>query len=213
MKYEIKYSVSICNIDELRKEHEYIKERMFQLERKMAEMTFNREVGLYAYNLERYNYLLQLLNKLPIEKQYKIKKELLLLENYFIVSRRNYNIIRYKTLRSEYNELKNNLGNYYKAINIDLRNELKDKNLPNIYVYQENNNISLFKHIIIPDKEFESNYIDNVVIYPVYNLDSNREYRHFYNKTSFKYLEELSKDYSYELDNKDLGKVKIKKMY
>ena len=216
MKYEIKFSVNICNIDEKRKEHEYIKERLFKLERMMASMLIDRQVGLYANMLDKYINLKQMLSSMPTDKLEATKKEIVFLEKEIIASRRNYNIIRYRTVRNEYDSLKEKIGDYYKAINIDLRDELKDKNLPNIYIYQENNKIPSFKHIIIPNKEVEVitdiGYSDNLVVYPLYGLDSNREYRHFYNKTSFKYLEELSQDYSHKLNNKNIGKVKIKKM-
>ena len=96
---------------------------------------------------------------------------------------------------------------------IDLREELSKHELPNIYVYQEDNHDPLFRHIIVPDRIVTASFTeDGMAIFPLYILDSNREFRHFYNKTSFKYLEELSIDRSYNLENKRFGKVIIKKM-
>lgn len=210
MKYEIKFSVQLCMIDEKRKEHAEIKARLFQLERGMAQMVLDRQVGLYAVKLARYEYLKELLATLPANDLDKAKKEKSDLESELFQARRNYSFVRYHALRSEYNELKKHLSDYYTAVNTDFRNELKDKNLPNIYVFQGNDKPG--RHIIIPDRVTECMEIGgNTIIYPYYELYSNREYRHFYNKTSFKYLEQLSQDCMYAVDNKNLGKIKIKK--
>ena len=49
----------------------------------------------------------------------------------------------------------------------------------------------------------------NTVIMPNKELKSRKKARHFYNKTSFKYLEALINDSNYSLEEKNLGKVKI----
>ena len=54
----------------------------------------------------------------------------------------------------------------------------------------------------------ESDKKDLVVILPVYNMKSFRDYRHFYNKTSFRYLEGVSEEGSFVVDRKRLGKVR-----
>ncbi len=209
---EIKYCVDLCQISERRRKHEEAKEQLFTMERQMALMTFDREVGLYANRLDRYIYLLEFLNTLPPERQGKVKKEISALERYMIESRQNYKIIRYRALRSDYEALKKTLGDYYQAINVDLRRELSNMSLSNIYIYQLNNQNPSLKHIIVPNRVLIDMPSDSTIIYPFYDIYSNRDFRHFYNKTSFKYLEGLSKDNDYNLGNKQLGMIKIKKM-
>ena len=112
MNDEIKFCVDLCRIDERRQNHEDAKEKLFQMERKLAEMTFDIEVGRYANKLDRYLYLLEFLKTLPEGKHERIRKEIADLERYMIDSRRNYKIIRYRALRNEYEALKKTLDDY-----------------------------------------------------------------------------------------------------
>ena len=206
MKYGIKFCVQICQIEERRIKHEKTKIELFNLERQMAKMTFDRQVGLYAFKLDKYEILL---NNIPESSQ----QEILKLYNELKEMKKNHNIRIYKSLREKYQLLKESLSDYPRSINIDLRNELKDIELPNIYVYQEDKDVSIYKHIILYNNiTSELSKKRNIIIYPEYPLQSNREYRHFYNKISYKYLEELSKDYSFNIERKNLNKIKVKKM-
>lgn len=216
MNIDIKYCVEKCQISEKRNSHENAKIKMFQLDRKMANMKFNRQIGLYAFKLDRYEYLLQILNTLPINKQAAIKTELSRLQDEINEMESNRDIREYKCLRDEYTVLKESLSDYPKSINIALRNELKHLELPDIYIYTEDREVSIYHHIIQDNRYIliipELSKGKNTVIYPIYEMHSNRDYRHFYNKISFKYLEELSKDYTFDIQEKQLKKLKVKKM-
>lgn len=216
MNSDIKYCVEKCQINEKRINHEYAKNKMFLLDRQMAKMKFDRRIGLYAFKLDRYEYLIEKLSTLPNSKQEIIKLEIAKLRYEIMTMENNDAIMEYKLLREEYKRLKASLSDYPKSINIDLRNEIKHIELPNIYIYTEEKEMSMYHHIILDNRYAliisELRKGKNIIIYPPYQIHSNREYRHFYNKTSFKYLEELSKDYTFDIKSKQLNKIKIKKM-
>ena len=195
MNQEIKDIVDKCNITEKRIELENNKVRMFFLDREMAKMKFNRTIGLYAYKLDELEWLMS-----KGDFDYKLYEEIKNMEE-------KEDILIYKMLRDEFYRLKATKGEYEKAINVDLRLALMSIELPSIYIEQKDG----YKNIINPYYEVELKN-NSYIISPVYNVCSNRIYRHFYNKTSFHYLEELSNDYNYELKNKKIGKIKIKKM-
>ena len=76
-----------------------------------------------------------------------------------------------------------------------------------------NNKDNLFKNIISKKSlNQEYNKREIYLISPIYNMDSFRDFRHFYNKTSFHYLESLCEDYSFDINNKNLGKIKVRKI-
>ena len=96
-------------------------------------------------------------------------------------------------------------------VNIDLRRELSRIDTPNIFIAQSEYDFD--KHIIDGSPLISSimlNEKDITIVSPIYEMESNRDFRHFYNKTSFKYLEGVCEDYSLDLEGKKLGKIKIK---
>ena len=194
MEQKIKNIVEACGIDEKRTALANNKIKLFKLERMMAEATFNRNVGLYAAKIDQLVWIME-----NGDYDYKLHEEIRLMET-------DEEILAYKRLQTEFHDLMTQKGEYEKAVNIDLRLALTDIIIPNIYIEQKDN----FKNILNPNIT-ELNE-ESIIISPVYEVESNRLYRHFYNKTSFHYLEELSKDYNYELEKKNIGKVKIKKM-
>ena len=191
MDKRIKEIVKHYHIDEKRANNIKNKERMFILEREMAKLTLNYTVGTYVHLLENYN-------KEDYDKLKWMEK--------------NLNIVKYLELKREYMYLLSKRGEYEKSINVDFRNAFREYKTPNIFIYDGNvGNLSTAKNVILP--EINEIYRDSkdTIIYPYYPLDSNREYRHFYNKASFKYLEGLSQDFDFDLSNKKIGKVRIKK--
>ena len=198
MNNDIKQIVEELRVKEKKQEYIDNNERMFQLDRHMAKLTFDREVGLYALTYDRYSDKTK-----STEELEKLKLELESLE-------RLESVAYYKAIRREYDRLNNKRDEYFKCVNIDLRRELSRLELPNIYTLQSEYDFD--KHII--DKSPLTNEYSKrniIIVSPIYNMKSIRDFRHFYNKTSFKYLECLSEDYSFELENKKIGKVLIRK--
>ena len=196
MNTDIKYIVNALDIHSKKNELLENRKKIFYITCKMSKLTFDRTVGLYAYYLDEIEYLslsnnLTNLNKIK-DLELKISK-----------LPKNKGIDEYKNLKYEYYKLLQNNA-YFIAINIDLRNKLSELEIPNIYIKQHECN----KNII----NGECNYCnDDILISPINEMESNKEFRHFYNKTSFHYLEQLCDDCSFDLNSKDLGKIKIKK--
>ena len=186
---KIKTIVDKCQIREKKEQFFKTKEELFALERAMAKLTLDWEVGTYVHNFESTAIM-------PETDNPKIRE--------------------YQELRSYYLHLKETLGNYHKSINVDLRKELASIDMPDIYIYQKHYKFPMYHHIILPNLIVliipKLSNGQHEAVFPEYELNSARENRHFYNKTSFAYLEALTKDYDFNLENKKLGKVKIKKM-
>ena len=103
---------------------------------------------------------------------------------------------------------------YYQTINTDFRDALSHIELPNIFLYQgvldRNQKLKLSRHIILSDACEVYTETPNIVAYPNYEIRSRRNARKFYNQTSFKYLEQLSQDYDFDIKTKKLGKLEIR---
>ena len=196
MDSNIKEIVELCGVREKKEKLIKDRQRMFELDRLMSKATFDRNAGMYAFTLDKYYDLEQ--------NEKENKKELeRLASNLFDLEKLDV-VLQYKKLREEYEILGYFQDDYYKCVNIDLRTALQEYKDPFIYVYQKDK----FKNII--SKEEYSDVVGSV-IYPFYDMKSMRNFRHLYNKLSFKYLEELSQDYSFDLEGKKLGKMMIKK--
>ncbi len=170
------------------------KETALKLKIKMSDLKLNYNVALYAYALEKIEHREELSKYFPIIEE---------LEN-------DPNVIEYINLTNQLAEVKEKIADYYYFIQINLREKLIDIDYPDIYVYHISYDEELLKNII--DDELIEYDENNIIIYPPKEIDSNRKNRHFYNKVSFKYLEGLTKDNSFSLDGKRLGKVKIKRL-
>ena len=204
MKKDIKMIVEELQIPYLRKRFEDAKQTIFYLQSEMSSLTLDHLVGTYAHRLDE---MCDIIQELEIskdsEKKILLKQKLLLLDckNKSIES--NEKIQKYLSLRNKYFYLLSQNHDYYKAIQIDFKHALLDTDIPDIYVYQGENKHS--KHIISGEtKEHDA------LIYPFYDLESNRDFRHFYNQVHFRYLEGITKTNSFDLDKNDLGNVKIK---
>lgn len=210
MENRIKKYADMCKVYTYKKELEKNRELLFKIEREMARMELDFEVGKYAHTYAEYEECASCwYDHDSVLKTLDLRDKLRLLED-------NEKVDKYRLLRLKYRRLLSILGRYYKSINIDFRESFDNEEIPNIYVFQGNvkryHEYSVARNIIAP--EFSIIFKEksaNTVIYPQFELKSNREYRHFYNRTSFKYLEAMTNDYSFACEGKDLGKVKIRK--
>ena len=202
----IKSIVEDLNIKSIKEECENKKSLLFKKEREASKLTFNKDVGLYKYYLDEYKYLLNRLNEAKYYNKgiIELKLETILNKLYNLYG--NKDIDNYKKLIKEIDYIKDSLNEYNKVININLRDILLFEELPNIYVSIEDNK---YKHIINSSLIKDNIDKNDTIIYSYYDIKSNRDYRHFYNRVSYNYLEELTNDYSLELKNKRLGKVRI----
>ena len=184
------------------------KKTIFKLQREMSDLTLDFEVGRYVHYLEMY---LNILDNLKPDSDKRLVQEFIKARNQFFDLKTNENIEKYMFLKYELIILNENLNKYFKLININFRNELINNYLvPDIYVYCGKSHDTLYKNIIDPDNLLIGENESTKYIYPYYDVNSKRDLRHFYNKISFKYLEQLSNDYDFNVDNKVLGKIRIK---
>ncbi len=180
--------------------------KIFQIKSDMSKLTFNREVGLYVFDRDKIAALEEEgkeenrpeIDRLKAEARWLSKKD---------------DVIAYNALQDTLDILKEENQKYYQSIQIDLREELLNVELPEIFVYQgaleDKSDLKLCRHIVSPSSimVFYKEGSETIV-YPMKPEMSQREARHFYNRTSFRYLEQLSKDHSFSLKGKKLGKVK-----
>lgn len=168
------------------------REEITHLKKQMSDLTINRNVAIYAYAVQKVNLGEEVHNYMEIIKQ--VSQDSIVQE--------------YKNLQKELTKLENEIADYYYFIQIDLREKLEDLENPNIYTYYgllEDD--SVIRNII--DAEIIDYDENKTIIMPEKEFKSRRKTRHFYNKISFKYLEALTRDNSFEVEGKDLGKVKI----
>ena len=213
MNRTIKDIAELHNIASLKEEYIRNKELIYKLERRLAKMSLDYKVGKYINNRDKYYDLIEKRETAKELDQERLKKEIKLQgEKLELLDDGNQKIKDYLELEKEYNNLKETQGEYHRGINEDFRYEFTTYEVPNIFIYQGHvANILVAKNIILPEVKEIYEETKDIIIYPPYELKSNREYRHFYNKISFKYLEEISNDYNFELENKKLGKIRIRK--
>ncbi len=214
MDNEIREIVERLKIKEYKEGYLNNQERLFKLERLMSTMTFDREVGLYAFYMDEINYLIkELVDSEPSIRE-KICEKINALEIKANELGKKSKVQDYIMLRKQYFNISFNnkyYDNYFKLINITLREELSKLKKNDIYIAQSKYDYD--KNIIdLSSLTFDKLEKGTILIEPVYDMESFRDFRHFYNKTSFKYLEGLTEDYSFDLEGKNLGKVKIRKL-
>ena len=170
----------------------------------MSQLALNNMVARYQYNLDLIN---SDADSMTIRDA--------ALDNAALL-RREPEVQGYESLRRELVKLEEQSSVYYKSIQKDLREALLDQKLPDIYVYQGllgTDNMKLCRHIIIPGiyQTYDEPNEVGTIIYPANSKESNRKLRHFYSNVSFRYLDALVDDGSYDLEGKRLGRVLIKK--
>ena len=206
MQKRIKNIVEDLDIDYKRNLVDENKSKIFDKEREMAKLTFDRKIGKYAFNLDAYFYYMNLINKSKYSRfRNEIKNRLNELYFDIIKAENDKDVLEYKKLRDEVKLLKDEYRDYYKTINIDFRECLCSLDYPDIFVFQGDITDDVkFYRSIIDSNQFYGCYgdISDLVVYPNSELVSHREFKHFYNKISFKYLEDVSKNLDYDLDKK-----------
>ena len=190
------------NISEKRERMLKNRETILHIKKKMSDLKLKKNVAEYAYNFGLIDYLIKDDNLDELDKIIERNKILL----------QDENVLYYDNLRRNTEYLEQENSYYYQSINKDLRWSLYDEMVPNIFVLQnKNNGLNLYRHIIIPEFTTSDELVGDAVIIPYTEKSSPAYLRHFYNRISFQYLEQLSKDYSYSIDNKYFGMVKILK--
>ena len=189
---KIEEIVNLYNLKEKRERITSNRREITHLKKEMSDLKIDRDVAIYAAALEKMSYGEEMLGYLALTISLSAKP----------------NVKKYSQLRKQVIELEQQIAEYYRSVQIALRNRLMYSDAPDIYVYYGIYNKEVItKNIVSPELAKLSE--DNTTIFPYEEITSKRKLRHFYNKKSFKYLEEVSKDNSLSLEGKDLGKVKV----
>ena len=168
------------------------KKEIVHLKKLISDLKIHRNVALYASAAEHFAWGEEVHNNLSIMKN---------------ISSDPW-VQEYIVLKKQLDELENEISDYYYFMQINLREILVDLDDPDVNIY----------YGVLDDEEVMNNVIsaelidydpDKTIILPEKELNSKRKLRHFYNKVSFKYLDELSKDNSFNVETKKLGKVKV----
>lgn len=197
MNSELKDLIISSGLQEEKRKLQIYRDEIFQNESRMSKLTFDRNVGLYVFSFDKYLDLISSENSNEEEEE-KLLDVMSSLEHLEGVQ-------EYLRL-SEINDLlKTRIDNYFRDVNIGLRNRLINLDLPEIFVYGKDR----ITHII--DNKRIKSMLANVdtIIYPLYDIKSLRDLRHFYNKLSFHYLNEMVDDCDYDISSKKLGKIRI----
>ena len=189
---KIEETVELYNLKEkgekLKKSHAEI----IHLKKLASDLKINRNVAIYEYAMQ----------KVVLGEE---------IHSYLSVAdklRDDPNVQKYREIIIKIYWLERQAVEYYRGIQIALRNRLAFFEEPDIYVYYGTfDDKQLTRNIISDDLMLLDDA--NTVIMPNKELKSRKKARHFYNKTSFKYLEALISDSNYSLEEKNLGKVKI----
>ncbi len=189
---KIEETVELYNLKEkgekLKKSHAEI----IHLKKLASDLKINRNVAIYEYAMQ----------KVVLGEE---------IHSYLSVAdklRDDPNVQKYREIITKIYWLERQAVEYYRGIQIALRNRLAFFEEPDIYVYYGTfDDKQLTRNIISDDLMLLDDA--NTVIMPNKELKSRKKARHFYNKTSFKYLEALINDNNYSLEEKNLGKVKI----
>lgn len=189
---KIEETVELYNLKEkgekLKKSHAEI----IHLKKLASDLKINRNVAIYEYAMQ----------KVVLGEE---------IHSYLSVAdklRDDPNVQKYREIIIKIYWLERQAVEYYRGIQIALRNRLAFFEEPDIYVYYGTfDDKQLTRNIISDDLMLLDDA--NTVIMPNKELKSRKKARHFYNKTSFKYLEALINDNNYSLEEKNLGKVKI----
>ena len=189
---KIEEIVDLYNIKEKREQMHNNRLMIAHLKKEMSDLKLNRDVAIYAAALEKVGY------------GEEIHSYLTLAANL----RNDPKVSEYIKLKNQVTLLEQQIVDYYRSIQIGLRNRLMYTDTPDIFVYYGMFEEDAIARNIVSDELAFLDKVDKVVL-PTRRIESNRKSRHFYNKVSFKYLEELTKDNSLSIENKDLGKVKV----
>ena len=198
-----------CDIAKKRERMIQNQKDMLMVKNMMSHLTLHKNVAQYAYCLDYDDYYRKKKELTPEEEKkcYEGRIQMALLVD-------DPHVTVYRELKDEYDRMERECREYYQTIQIPFREALKDTDLPNIFVYQgmldRKSKLKLSRHIILGELHEAYKSTPSIVIYPVKDLYSKREFRHFYNHVSFKYLEQMSQDYRSDVKTKKLGKVIVR---
>lgn len=199
---EIKLIVEKLEIPKKKEQLLRNREVALTIKRELSDLCFHPNVARYANNLDNIYSMIENIDDESISKLYELCRENEKLET-------DLHVYQYKELLKVIDTFNEQNSDYYKTIQTSFRDELAKIFSPKIYVYQgkiENNN-DLYLDIVDKSAFISDGTYPNWAISPLFGLESKRKYRHFYNTVSYKYLEGVSNDYSFDLDNKRIGKV------
>ena len=189
---KIEETVELYNLKEKGEKLKKSRAEIIHLKKLASDLKINRNVAIYEYAMQ----------KVVLGEE---------IHSYLSVAdklRDDPNVQKYREIITKIYWLERQAVEYYRGIQIALRNRLAFFEEPDIYVYYGTfDDKQLTRNIISDDLMLLDDA--NTVIMPNKELKSRKKARHFYNKTSFKYLEALINDNNYSLEEKNLGKVKI----
>ena len=143
---------------------------------KMSDLKLNRNVSLYVH------YLDEMIHGDELHSHFYLIECL----------KKDQDVQEYILLSNNLKELERQKSTYYKKIQRQLKNELNQEANQDIYVYYGTDNDTIITRNIL-NSDLSNSKEDNIVILPKEKYKSKRKIRHFYNKTRFKYLEEIVK--------------------
>ena len=165
---------------------------ILQLKIKMSDLTIHNNVAQFAHAIDE------------MLEEHKVSEYLKLATKF----KDDENVQEYIELRRNLNKLENEIIEYYQKIQKDLKKAIKKRQIstPNIYYGRDEKNNIITKNITTNQLSLLKE--SKEVILPTTELKSKKNIRHFYNRISFKYLEQLVNNNDYSLEEKNLGRVK-----
>ncbi len=168
------------NIEELVTQRENIinnENKILNIKKQMSDLKLNQNVAIYAHSLEAINYGEDIDNNLMIMDTLNDDKE----------------VQKYISLNNELDILNLEKKKYYIQVQTELKEEVNETENPCIYVYygQDKDNNIITRNLL--NDELSDTKSSIITILPSKEIKSKRKIRHFYNKTRFKYLEEIVK--------------------
>lgn len=189
---KIEETVELYNLKEKGEKLKKSRAEIIHLKKLASDLKINRNVAIYEYAMQKVVFGEEIHSYLSVADKL----------------RDDPNVQKYREIITKIYWLERQAVEYYRGIQIALRNRLAFFEEPDIYVYYGTfGDKQLTRNIISDDLMLLDDA--NTVIMPNKELKSRKKARHFYNKTSFKYLEALINDSNYSLEEKNLGKVKI----
>ena len=168
--------VEACDIKQRRNKHSWNVNQAKLYKKEIKKLERSSAVKMYLFKINRLNHLLETGNKKDIFEIRMLRKEISTLENH-------YGVMKYKRFNDELLIFEEFIKKYYICINVILRNELLNYDIPDIFVYQgQVDGYDLYRNILVPNSVKIGLDNEDQVIYPDRELKSNREYRKFYNR-------------------------------
>ena len=184
--------LKIKNLKEQKEEIIKNERKVLKIKKEISDLKIHRNVALIAHAIDKMNEDHKVSDYLKLATEFKDDE----------------NVQKYITLLKSLNKLENEIIEYNQKIQKDLKKAINKRklNTANIYYGRDENNNIITKNITTNQLSLLNE--NKEVILPTVELKSKKNIRHFYNRISFKYLEQLVIDNDYSLEEKNLGKVK-----